>query len=180
VAPVVHVGPDLQLGLGVGLAVSGTFEDPGPDTWTATVDYGDGSGPQVLPLAGSSFELAHRYTRSGTYTVTVTVTDDDGGSGADSSVVAVEAVESTIDGLIGQIEGLIGDGTLKLGQGKSLIGKLELALYMLEYGNTKKAITMLEAFIQEVEAFQRGGVLDDRLAQDLIAAAQAVIASLAG
>ncbi len=54
-----------------------------------------------------------------------------------------------------EIEGLIDDGTLKLGQGKSLVGKLELALYMLEWGNTKKAITMLEAFIQEVEAFER-------------------------
>ena len=70
---------------------------------------------------------------------------------------------------------LIDDDTLKLGQGKSLVGKLELALYMLEWGNTKKAITMLEAFIQEVEAFERGGILNRRLADEFIAAAQAAI-----
>ena len=39
------------------------FSDPGPDTWTATVDYGDGSGTQSLPLnPDKTFSLSHLYT----------------------------------------------------------------------------------------------------------------------
>ena len=52
------------------------------DTWSATVDYGDGSGIQPLllegPIGASSFALSHRYTSTGTYTIEVEVTDDDG------------------------------------------------------------------------------------------------------
>ena len=104
---------------------------------------------------------------------------DDGQAGREPWMLDVTSPEQRIDGLIGRIEGLIDDGTLKLGQGKSLVGKLELALYMLEYGNTKKAITMLEAFIQEVEAFERARILSGPLAAELIGAAQDAINSLA-
>ncbi|MDD1652359.1 MAG: PKD domain-containing protein, partial [Methanomicrobiales archaeon] len=44
VAPVVDAGLDAFLNQDVSLAGSGTFTDPGADTWTATVDYGDGTG----------------------------------------------------------------------------------------------------------------------------------------
>jgi ELWxxDGT repeat protein len=105
---------------------------------------------------------------------------DDGQHGFEPWVFRSLTPAERIAQIVATVDGLVDAGKLKLGQGKSLIGKLELALYMLEYGNTKKAITMLEAFVQEVEAFQRGGVLDGHLAQDLIDAAQAAIASLAG
>ena len=59
----------------------GSFVDPGADTWTATVDYGDGSGVQQLPLNGKSFVLAHTYTAVGTYSVSIAVMDDDGAIG---------------------------------------------------------------------------------------------------
>lgn len=180
VAPVVAAGADVTLAPGRALDRSGSFDDPGPDSWTATVDYGDGGGPVSLALTGTAFALSHSYAAEGAYTVTVTVTDDDGGSGSDRFVVTVSTVAGTIGGLIEEIEGLIDDGTLKRGQGKSLIGKLELALYMLEWGNTKKAVTMLEAFVHEVEAFRNAGILDEPLADDLIARARAAIASISG
>ena len=64
--------------------------DPGADTWTATVDYGDGTGVQTLILnAGKTFALRHTYTKKGTYKVTVKVTDDDGGVGIDTVWVRV-------------------------------------------------------------------------------------------
>ena len=49
---------------------------PGADTWTATVDYGDGGGG-ALALDGKTFALSHTYLVAGTFTVTVTVFDDD-------------------------------------------------------------------------------------------------------
>src|SRR5262249_22507585 len=55
---------------------SGVFTDPGPDTWTATVDYGDGQGPVPLSLnPDRTFNLNHTYLTDGTYAVTVNVND---------------------------------------------------------------------------------------------------------
>jgi hypothetical protein len=53
---------------------------------------------------------------------------------------------AAIGGLIDVVERLVDDGTLKHGQGHSLIVKLEEALEALEAGDTKKAVTM-RAFI---------------------------------
>ena len=56
------------------LSWSGSFTDPGLNTWTGTVNYGDGSGTVALPLSGKTFTLSHSYA-PGTYTVTVTISD---------------------------------------------------------------------------------------------------------
>ena len=69
---------------------NGFFTDPGADSWTATVDYGDGNG--AVPLAlnpAQRFSLQHRYVTPGIYTVTVSVRDDDGGVGMTSFRVTV-------------------------------------------------------------------------------------------
>lgn len=55
---------------------TGSFTDPDSASWTATVDYGDGSGVQSLPLTGQTFSLSHVYVDNGTYTITVSVTDN--------------------------------------------------------------------------------------------------------
>ncbi|MDR1264182.1 MAG: hypothetical protein LBK42_01090 [Propionibacteriaceae bacterium] len=67
----------------------GFFTDPGADSWTATVDYGDGSGPQALALDGKTFLLDHVYAKAGSYFVTVSVSDQ---AGASTGTVTVEAV----------------------------------------------------------------------------------------
>ena len=80
-APLVVVGSDVELLEGSSFSRTGYFVDPGADVWSATVNYGDGTGE--LPLAVNSdgtFTLNNLYVDDGTYTVTVTVTDDDGGS----------------------------------------------------------------------------------------------------
>ncbi len=78
IAPTISSGGDATIDEGSTLFRSGFFTDPGADTWTATVDYGDGSGEQPLALEpDKTFQLDHTYAIAGTYTVVVTVTDDD-------------------------------------------------------------------------------------------------------
>jgi len=76
---------------------SGSFSDAGVrDTWTAVVNYGDGTGDQPLaPNADKTFAFDHVYIASGTYTVRVRVTDDDGGSRQVSRNITVTAVDAT-------------------------------------------------------------------------------------
>ena len=84
-APVLQLPSDAIIDNGNTYQGAGSFADAGNDTWSATVDYGDGSGPQPLPLnTDKSFDLTHTYVDAGIFTVTVTVTDDDGGSDTES------------------------------------------------------------------------------------------------
>jgi hypothetical protein len=89
VAPVVHAGGDATAKEGLLFQRQGWFADPGADTWTATVDYGDGAGAQPLALDGHQFVLKHQYQAKGTYHVVVTVRDDDGGIGTASVAIRV-------------------------------------------------------------------------------------------
>lgn len=66
-----------------------TFTDPGADTWTATVDFGDGNGVQNLGAVGKTFNIDNVFATAGTYVVTVTVTDKDGGSDTETFDVNV-------------------------------------------------------------------------------------------
>jgi hypothetical protein len=61
---------------------SGTITDPSSTSWTATADYGDGSGAQPVTVTGNTYALSHQYEATGTFTVTVTVTDNQGASSA--------------------------------------------------------------------------------------------------
>ena len=80
---------------GGGLEIIGAFNGSGSftdsnvagHTFTATVNYGDGSGTHALTLNGTTFTLSHTYGPWRTYTVTVTVTDDQGVSGTGTTTV---------------------------------------------------------------------------------------------
>jgi hypothetical protein len=98
VAPTVSAGGSATISEGGTFSGSGSFSDPGvADTWTATVNYGDGSGTQALTLnAGKTFNLSHQYGSSGTYTVTVDVTDKDGATGQGTLTVTVNNVPPTV------------------------------------------------------------------------------------
>jgi len=82
---------DATIDEGQTFTAHGTFTDLGTaDTFTATVDYGDGTGVQSLSVnPDNSFDLSHAFAGTGSFTVTVTVTDDDGGSGSDTFLVTV-------------------------------------------------------------------------------------------
>jgi len=75
---------------------SGSFVDPDSTVWSATVDFGDGSGVQTLPLSGSTFSLLHTYADNGVYEVKVTVTDDGGAAGSATRSVNVANVAPAV------------------------------------------------------------------------------------
>lgn len=90
--PRLHFDAAALLNAGETYRAAGAFSDAGADVWTATVDYGDGGGPQPLPLnPDKSFHLEHRFDQGGRYTVTVRIADDDGGSAVAAVAVTVQA-----------------------------------------------------------------------------------------
>ncbi|MGB7491892.1 MAG: Ig-like domain-containing protein, partial [Thermoanaerobaculia bacterium] len=98
VAPTVDAGPDVTIDEGGTFTSFGSFVDLGADTWTATVDYDDGSGVQSLALnTDQTFSLSRSYAADGVYTVTVTVSDDDGGSTSDTATVTVANVAPVVN-----------------------------------------------------------------------------------
>jgi len=69
-----------------------TFTDPGADSWTGTVNFGEPGGLNeslTINQTPKSFDLNHIYINEGTFTVAVTVNDDDGGSHVDTFDVTV-------------------------------------------------------------------------------------------
>jgi hypothetical protein len=96
VPPSVNAGINATIAPGTEFVRSGSFADPNPDSWTATVDYGDGSGVQPLALGpNKTFQLDHTYATSGNYGVAVTVIDSQGGQGHGYFAVQVQAPASS-------------------------------------------------------------------------------------
>ena len=157
---------------------SGFFADPGLDTWTATVNYGDGSGTSVLPLSGKTFQLIHVYRTPGSYLVVVTVTDDDGAAGVGQATVTVNSSQQEIRELVKRITNLVTAGVLSPGNGNALSAKLQAAIGQLDRGNTTAATNQLNAFINDVNALVRAGRLPAVSGQGLIDAANRIITAV--
>src|SRR5262249_28778287 len=70
--PQVSAGSDQSLNEGKTLLTFGSFTDNEQPVFSATVNYGDGSGTSLLTLrADNTFSLSHFYTDSGIYVTTV-------------------------------------------------------------------------------------------------------------
>jgi DNA/RNA endonuclease G (NUC1) len=175
-APSVAAFSGAALLRGESYTAAGTFADAGDDTFTATVDYGDGSGPRALALDGGSFALAHRYTSAGTFTVTVRVSDDDGGEGVRTATVTVQSPAQATAALIDAVQ----SANLQRGEEVSLTAKLRAAQQSIARGNDGTAVNQLGAFINEVEAQQRTGRISGDDAARFSAEAQRIIRSIEG
>ena len=89
---------DVVIAEGDTLVRSGSFTDADlEDSWTATVDYGDGSGVQPLALVGTTFALNHVYADSGEYLTTVSVVDRNGATGSAAFRVTLQNLAPTVD-----------------------------------------------------------------------------------
>ncbi len=100
VVPTVDAGADASVTEGSPFSQGGSFVDPDANSWTATVDFGDGSGVQALPLSGKTFALNHTYADNGAFTVTVTVNDGKD-IGTDVLLVNVTNVAPTLTSVTG-------------------------------------------------------------------------------
>ena len=72
-----------------------------------------------------------------------------------------------INSLIEDVEQLVDDGFLNQGQGNALIVKIEQVMDCLVNDRLKPAVNVLNAFLNQVDAFDRGGVLPPETGQDL-------------
>jgi hypothetical protein len=90
IAPTIASIAGKTVGMGSPLGITGSLSDPSNvDTFTATVDYGDGAGPQPLTInPDRTFSLNNTWSTPGLYTVTVNATDDDGGAATPVSFTA--------------------------------------------------------------------------------------------
>ena len=178
VAPAIGAFSGATLLPGESYAASGAFTDPGADAWTATVDYGDGTGTAALGLAGMSFALAHTYVTAGSFTVTVQIAD-----GTDTSVrtatVTVLTPAQGAQSAIALVNQMVADGKLNAGNGNSLTAKLNAAIQQLHRGNTTPAINQLEALLNELDAMVRSNRLSAADADVLRVLVTRVIGSVA-
>jgi len=156
VAPVVGAVPNATLNVGATYTAAGTFTDPGADAWTATVVWGDGSAPEVVPLSGHSFSLTHIYTAGGTYTVSIEIADDDTSASATHTVtVETPAPESGLADALPIIDQLIATG--KIPRAIGILWKAEViaAQVLIGRGNEQAAVQLLKAEVAQIDALVR-------------------------
>jgi DNA/RNA endonuclease G (NUC1) len=127
-------------------AVTGSFTDPGADSWSATVDYGDGSGVARLPLGGMSFSLSHTYLSAGVFTVRVSVSDDDATTSRTQTITVLTHAQA-LQRAIAMADEL---------RSNALKAVLEAAKRQLDRGRVP-TVQQLEASLRLLDAHIRAG-----------------------
>ncbi len=158
---VINVAPSVSAGGGVtttsGSTVSrvGSFTDPGADTWTASVDYGDGKGPQLLALnPDKTFALSHTYASPGSFVVAVWVKDKDGAVGSGSFSVYVLPQPVTVTSLT--------IATVKVGTGKKAKKTTGLVLQFSSALNMTQAQSLAPYQLSMPGKDKKFGTKDDK------------------
>jgi hypothetical protein len=149
VAPVIGALPDAALTAGGTAALTGSFTDPGADIWTATIDWGDGSGPAPLALTGTNFTASHPYPTPGTFTATVRISDDHATATSTALITVAHRPPAVADALalVAQLAAAhkLGAATAAL-----LTSELRAAQTALDRGNNLTALIWLRAVTLEV------------------------------
>jgi PKD repeat protein len=177
VAPLISTLPSATLLPGETYSAEGSFTDPGSDPWSATVNYGDGTGSSTLPLSGKAFSLAHVYNVPATYQLEVRVSDDDVTSSRKQFVTVITPLQGLAPAA-GMIQELISDGRIDSGNGNSLSSKLDAAQRQLTRGGSTAAANQLSALLNEIDAMVRSGRLSAGDAATLRALLGRVVSSL--
>ena len=197
VAPTIGQFAGATLLRGETYTATGSFSDPGADSWTGTVNFGDSPATPSIQLTNKSFTLVHTYSTVGSFTVVVSVSD---GTTTSAQGATVD-VKSTIDG-INDLSTAVEALPLNKGQLKSLQENLSKAIQRLEddedkskrgkdddkdkskrdkdgdKGRPDHAVRELEEFIREIQAGMRSGRINAVVGSEIVAYAQRVIASI--
>jgi Ca2+-binding RTX toxin-like protein len=114
VAPTVSLDPVAAISEGGVATLSGVVSDPGVlDTFTVTVNWGDGGAAQTVAVgADRHFSAQHQYLNNpaggGSFTIGVTAADNGGAAGSAAATAAVANVAPTAAPLTGPRAGTIG------------------------------------------------------------------------
>ncbi|MCK4800156.1 PKD domain-containing protein [Candidatus Parcubacteria bacterium] len=136
--PVVEAGADATINEGSSFSSSGSFIDPDTDTWTATVDYGN--GPESLTLTGKDFSLSHIYPDNGDYIVTVNVSDNNGAIGTDTATVTVNNVAPVVEAVTVPVEPQSIDTNIIVTSIFSDVGVLDTHTAEIDFGDGTTSI----------------------------------------
>ena len=106
--PTVVIDPLSDTNEGDTFYVSGMVTDSGiSDTYTVTIDWGDGQSEDFFVDSSGFFDAYHTYedddptgTASDVYTITVTAEDDDTGTGSATAQFTVNNVDPTVDSVL--------------------------------------------------------------------------------
>ncbi|UCC60306.1 MAG: right-handed parallel beta-helix repeat-containing protein [Dehalococcoidia bacterium] len=107
-----------------------------------------------------------------------TATVDMGAYECEAAKMELPPPEDQIEDVISEVEDLVSDGALNKGQGNALVSKLESALSALSKGNIGAAVNKLQAFINQVNAYQEADILIKEDADSLRQAVEDVINSI--
>jgi PKD repeat protein len=144
----VDAGPDCIIDEG-SMFISAGFLADDSGTYTALVDYGDGTGAQPLLFnPGNTFDLQHLYYENGVYTVVVTVFNEGEEWGSDSAIVTVNNVPPFIVSMSGPPTDPVRLGnTIYLDGIFTDPGVLDSHIALIEWGDTKTTTVNLPAGI---------------------------------
>ncbi|NOR88892.1 MAG: hypothetical protein GQ524_01425, partial [Anaerolineales bacterium] len=96
--PIISLKQEICIKEGGTIALTGSFQDPDSEGWTASVDYGDGTGTHELTLrSDETFKLRWTYGDNGSYKVTVRVTDGSGAVGTADLKVNVKNLSPRLE-----------------------------------------------------------------------------------
>ena len=159
-------------------------DDAGPSSGSVYVFVQEnGSWTQDGKLTASDAAAADRFGHAVSIsdeTIVVGTRFQNSVAGQDTGSAYLFATPAAqIDRLIDQVTSLAPD-PLNAGQANSLITKLENAAAQIDKGNINPAINQLEAFINQVEAFENASILSTEEATLLLSAANDLRAELLG
>ena len=151
VAPIVGDFQGAPLSTGDVYTVAGSFTDPGAETWTATVNWGDGSAVSTATLSDRNFSLTHAYTTPGTFTVTVSIADDDSTTSRTQTVVVTPSVSQPLAQAKALVDQLVTAGKIGNVVAALLKAQLSVAEQQLARGNRGLAVVALRAVIVQID-----------------------------
>jgi len=154
VAPVIGALADASVSVGASYSATGSFADPGADTWVASVDFGDGSPTTPAVLDVRNFTINHTYAAAGVYTVTVQISDGTATSLSTHTVTVTEPAP-----MLGQalplIDQLVATGKLSRAIGAVLKAEVVAAQLLVARGNEPAAAAVLRATVAEIDLLVR-------------------------